>query len=67
MIGLAYEILPRGAGIKEHLIPEGGIEIGNGVTLRAAAEDSDEDEHWRTWTLDRVAEITARMAPWVTT
>ena len=67
MMALAYEIMPRGAGIREHLIPPGGIVIGDGVTLRAAAEDHAEDEHWRGWTLARVAEITARMAPWVTT
>ena len=67
MTARAYEIAPRGAGITEHPFPRAGIEIGDGVVLRAAPGDSDEDEHWRTWTLERVAAITARMTPWVTT
>ena len=61
-MSVAYEIMPRNAGVKEHPIPAGGIEIGDGVTLRAAPGDHAEDEHWRGWTLARVAEITARTA-----
>lgn len=65
-MSIAFELLPRGGGVREHVIPTGGIEIGDGVTLHAAADD-DEDEHWRGWTMGRVAGITARMTPWVTT
>ena len=64
-MGTAYEIMPRDAGTREHVIPPGGIVIGDGVILRAG--DDDEDEHWRTWTLDRVATIVGRCTPWVTT
>lgn len=61
-MALAYEMMPRSTGIREHPIPRAGIEIGDGVTVLDGAED----EHWRGWTLERVAGIMARMAPWAT-
>ena len=66
-MSIAYLIAPRGGGITEHPIPAGGIDIGDGVVLRASAEDMPEDCHWRAWTLDRVAEIVGRCAPWCVT
>lgn len=62
-MSVAYQILPRGAGITEHPIPPGGLPIGGDTRLLAGAED----KHWRPWTMAHVAEIMARCAPWVTT
>jgi hypothetical protein len=61
-MAVAYRIGPDG-GISEHEIPPGGLPISGGFRLL----DGDEDSHWQSWTLDQVAEITTRCAPWAAT
>ncbi len=62
-MSIAYRIAPRGTGISEHPILSEGIDIGDGTRLMPGCED----EHWRAWTMGRVAEIMGRCAPWATT
>jgi hypothetical protein len=61
-MAVAYRIAP-GGGISEYDIPPAGMLIGGGFRLL----DGREDEHWQPWTLDQVAGITTRCAPWTTT
>jgi hypothetical protein len=60
-MAVAYRIAP-GGGISEHAIPPSGLGIGGATNLL----DGPEDEYWHGWTLDQVAEIRARCAPWTT-